>query len=72
MQRRVIKLIKRVKDYSYKEILKKFGLTTLLGRRIRGDQIQTLKIMKFLIMADIFFNLFSPNWEFIVKTDFEN
>ena len=46
---RVTKIIKRVKDYSYKERLKKLRLTTLLERRIRGDLIETFKIMEFLI-----------------------
>ena len=30
LQRKVIKIIKRVKDYSYRERLEKLGLTTLL------------------------------------------
>ena len=36
IQKRVTKIIKRVKDYSYKERLEKLGLTTLIERRTRS------------------------------------
>ena len=39
IRRRVTKIIKRRKDYNYKERLEKLGLTTLLERRMRGDQV---------------------------------
>ena len=39
------KVIKRVKDYSYKERLKKLVLTTLLERRMWSDLIETSKII---------------------------
>ena len=39
------KIIKRVKDYTYRERLKKIGLSTLLERRIRGNRIETFKII---------------------------
>ena len=45
---------KKVKDYSYRERLERLGLTTLLERRIRGDLIETFKMIEFLIMVDIF------------------
>ena len=44
IQRRMTKLIKRVKDYSYGERLKILGLTNLL-ERMRGDLIKTSKII---------------------------
>ena len=51
IQRRVIKIIKRVKDYCYSKILGKLGLTTLLENWKRVDQIETLKIMEFQIIC---------------------
>ena len=45
IKRRVTKIIKKVKDYSYRERLEKLGLTTLLERKVRNDQIETLKII---------------------------
>ena len=55
IQRRVTKIIKRVKDYSYRERLEKLEFTTLLERRMRGDLAENYKIMnEFQIMADIF------------------
>ena len=54
MQRRERKIIKRIKDFSYRERLEKIGLTTLLERRMRDDLIEIFKIMEFLIMTDIF------------------
>ena len=47
------KMIKTVKDYSYKKRLGKFGLTALQERRKRIDLIETFKIMEFLIMVDV-------------------
>ena len=39
-------LIKRVKDYSYRERLEKIGLTTLLEKKVgRGDLTETFKII---------------------------
>ena len=40
IQRRVIKIIKNVKDYSYRERLEKLGLIPLLGRKMRGELIK--------------------------------
>ena len=45
IQRRATKIIKRVKDYSYRKRLVKLGLTTSLERRLRGDLIETFKII---------------------------
>ena len=41
LQTRVTKIIKTVKDYSYRERLEKLGLTSLQERRIRSDLIKT-------------------------------
>ena len=45
IRKRVIKVIKRVKDYSYWERLEKIGLPTFLERRTRSDLIVTFKII---------------------------
>ena len=45
VQRRVTRLTFDLKDLSYKERLESLGLTTLLERRMRGDLIETFKIM---------------------------
>ena len=39
--------MKRVKDYSYGKRLEKFGLTNFLVRRIRGNLIETFKMINF-------------------------
>ena len=45
VQRRATKLVPKLKDRSYSERLKKLNLPTLLYRRIRGDMIETFKIL---------------------------
>ena len=42
-ERRVIKLIKPAKGYSYRERLKTLGLTTILEKTMRSDLIETSK-----------------------------
>ena len=54
IQRKVTKIIKRVKDYSYRERLEKLGLTTFLKWKMRGDLIWTFKIVEFQMTADTF------------------
>ena len=55
IRRRLTKIIlRRKKDYNYRERLKKLGLTISTERRMRGDLAETLRIMEFLIMTDIF------------------
>ena len=44
LQRRLIKMIKRVKNYNYRKRFKKLGLITLLEKRIRSYLIETFKI----------------------------
>ena len=69
IQRRVTKLIKRVKDYSYIERLEKLGLTTFLERRMGSDLIDTFKIINGISNYQRNFSNFSSNWKFTVKTD---
>ena len=44
LQRRVTKIIKRVKNYSYRERWREIKIT-LLERRTRGDLIETFKVI---------------------------
>jgi ribonucleases P/MRP protein subunit RPP40 len=46
VQRRATKLIEGYRDYGYEDRLQKTGLISLEKRRVRGDLIQTFKIMK--------------------------
>ena len=43
MQRRAPKLISELRNLSYDERLKEYGLTTLETRRLREDEIYILK-----------------------------
>ena len=45
VQRRAIRLVKGYRKFSYEERLRKLGLTTLQTRRLRGDLIETFKII---------------------------
>ncbi len=53
------KLIPGLRDLSYEERLKAYGLTTLETRRLRGDQIEVFKILKGYenIDSNIFFEI---------------
>ena len=46
VQRRATKLVPKCKDLPYTERLKKLQLPTLMYRRIRGDMIETFKMLK--------------------------
>ena len=50
----LIEFKKRKKYYCYREKLDKLELTTFIERRVRGNLIETFKIIEFLIMVDIF------------------
>ena len=45
VQREVTKVVLGCENMNYKERLQKLGLTTLLERRMRGDLIETFKIL---------------------------
>ena len=45
VQRRATKMIQKLRNISYEMRLKECGLTTLETRRLRGDQIEVLKIL---------------------------
>ena len=45
VQRRATKLVPELKNLPYKERLKKLKLTTLVERRVRGDMIETYKLI---------------------------
>ena len=45
IQRRATKIIPELRDLSYEQRLKEYGLTTLETRRLRGDQIEVFKIL---------------------------
>ena len=45
VQHRATKVVKRLKNPSYEDRLCKLGLTTLAERRLRGDLIETYKII---------------------------
>ena len=44
VQRRVTKMIQKLRNINYEILLKECGLTTLETRRLRGDQIQVFKL----------------------------
>ena len=45
IQRKVTRAISGLRDFTYKQRLESLGLTTLLERRMRGDLIETFKIL---------------------------
>ena len=58
VQRTFTRVIDGMSDLNYEQRLKKLGLTTLLERRMRGDLIETFKILNgFNDYGQSFFNL---------------
>ena len=45
VHRRATKMLQKLRNISYEMRLKECGLTTLETRRLRGDQIEVLKIL---------------------------
>ena len=64
VQRRATRMVPELRELSYEDRLKKLNLTTLEERRVRGDMIETYKIIsgKENINPDKFFQL-RPDWE---------
>ena len=54
VQRRATKLVKDCKDLSYHNRLNYLGLTSLETRRLRGDMIETFKIISGIENLDKF------------------
>ena len=52
VQKRVSKLVPKLKNLPYEDRLKSLGLTTLEDRRTRGDLIETFKILKGISNVD--------------------
>ena len=59
VQRRATKLVPELKNLEYKDRLQRLGLTTLEDRRVRGDMIETYKIItgKENVNAENFFTM---------------
>jgi len=64
VQRAATKLVPSLKKLSYEERLKRLGITTLYQRRIRGDLIETYKILtgKVNVTSDNFFSLYTASY----------
>ena len=62
VQRRATKLVPELRDLGYNDRLRRLGLTTLEERRVRGDMIETYKIIsrKEDIDPSIFFEMAVP------------
>ena len=59
-------------EYSYQEILKQIGLTTLLATRMRSDLIETFKIINGVSKCDRHFSKFLLNGIKKFKIEFDD
>ena len=59
VQRRATKLVPELRNMTYEKRMEKLGLTSLEDRRVRGDMIETFKIMtgKIDVSRDLFFKM---------------
>ena len=68
IQRQVTKIIVGCEDLSYRERLEKLKLTTLLERRMRGDLIETFKILNGLTdYGESWFNVSERTGKLVIK-----
>ena len=68
VQRLFTRMVKGVEHLPYRERLNKLGLTTLLERRMRGDLIETFKILNnFNNYGSPFFNLSQRTGNLVVR-----
>ena len=69
--RRATKIVPELKHLSYEERLERLGLTTLRERRIRGDMIETYKIMtgKVNVNREKFFQIIPTRGDLNLRHD---
>ena len=73
VQRLFTRMVRGVENFSYRERLDKLGLTTLLERRMRGDLIETYKIVNnFNNYGSPFFNVSQRTGNLIVRPNKKN
>ena len=66
IQRRATKIIPEMRDLIYESRLLQCGLTTLVTRRLRGDQIEVFKIVTVMRML---IGICSSNLKKVVESD---
>ena len=72
MQKGVTKIIKRLKDYCYRNrLLEKLGWTPLQERRMRGDFIETFKIINRINNYDRHISIFLLDMEIYCQDRFQ-
>ena len=65
VQMRAMRMVRGMKDLSYEERMVKLGLTRLVERRLRGDMIETYKLLtnNEEINRNIFFEMRNERWD---------